>query len=451
MAITLQDQLKKARIDLVQAENVQKAALSRTKDTRYGKFDPKSTEGKEALAKLTDASDKLTRAKQYYENLQAAFAKEQEKKAITGEEEGVSEEVQAAKSGQTVEEYRASKQAALDKDQAAKDATNQVAVDEQAIASYSQFINTIANDDTQLREIQADLKRNFPSFYKGGTNGLKDWRATQSALESIYTERGRLPKVLQGTDLRTFLIKPFEGFAKSGGDGTGTGGIYRNISDPTQAASLIKSAFKSVVGREPTVEEITKYTKELNKAERSNPSKVVDGTTTGGIDRIEFLSQQIEKLPEFATKKKEKTDLVSQSIASTAKANGITLGQDQLTSFAKQVENGTNINTIQNQIRSIAANGMPENVKKLLSEGVDLNTVYAPYKNSMAAILELDEESIDLKDPTLRLAFGPDKESTIYDFEKALRKDYRWQYTNNAKRDVSDAALKVLRDFGFQA
>jgi hypothetical protein len=149
MAMTLQDQLKKARIDLVQAEGVQKAALSRTKDTRYGKFDPKSTEGIKALAKLTDASDKLTRAKQYYENLQAAFAKEQEKKAITGEEEGVSEEVQAAKSGQTVEEYRASKQAALDKDQAAKDATNQVAVDEQAIASYSQFINTIANDDTQ--------------------------------------------------------------------------------------------------------------------------------------------------------------------------------------------------------------------------------------------------------------------------------------------------------------
>jgi len=451
MAITLQDQLKKARADVLRAEDLQKAKLSRTKDTRYGKFDANSTEGKKALLELTDASEKLTAAKKYYDNLQAAFEKEQQRKGITGEEEGVPEAVAAAKAGQTVEEYRAAKQEALDKDQAARDDQNQEAVDEQAIASYSQFINTIANDDTQLREIQADLKKNFPSYYKGGTNGLKDWRSTQSALESIYIDRGKLPKVLQGTDLRTFLIKPFEGFAKSGGAGDGTGGVYRTISDRTQAASLIKSAFKSVVGREPTAEEVTRFTKALNKAEKDNPSRVVNGTTTGGIDRIEFLTQEIQKLPEFAQKKQQKTDLVSQSIASSARANGITLGQDQINNFAKQVQDGTDINTIQRQIRSIAANGMPENVKKLLGEGVDLDTIYSPYKSAMASILEINPESIDLKDPTLRLAFGPDKETTIYDFEKALRKDYRWQYTDNAKRDVSNVALKVLQDFGFQA
>ena len=123
----------------------------------------------------------------------------------------------------------------------------------------------------------------------------------------------------------------------------------------------------------------------------------------------------------------------------------------QINSFTKQVIDGTDVKVIQNQIRSIAANGMPDNVKKLLNEGIDLETVYAPYKNLMASVLELNPESIDLKDPTLRLAFGPDKETTIYDFEKALRKDYRWQYTNNAKRDVSNVALKVLQDFGFQA
>jgi hypothetical protein len=94
---------------------------------------------------------------------------------------------------------------------------------------------------------------------------------------------------------------------------------------------------------------------------------------------------------------------------------------------------------------------MPEKVQKLLSQGIDLDTVYSPYKNLMASILELNPASIDLRDPTLRSAIGPDKETGIYDFEKALRKDYRWQYTDNAKRDVSNVALKVLRDFGFQA
>jgi hypothetical protein len=452
MAISLKEQVKKARIALARAKDLKDVAEFNTKDTRYGLFEDKPKSEKDPLlAKLKAASKKVNEAQKYYDNLLAALAKEEERKGITGEQEGVSEEKQAALAGQTIEEYRASKQAALDKAESEKDVANQDVADEQAIASYSQFINTIANDDTQLREIQSDLKRNFPSFYKGGTGGLKDWRATQSALESIYIERGKLPKVLQGTDLRTFLIKPFEGFAKSGGDGTGAGGIYRTISDPTQAASLIKSAFKSVIGREPTAEEVTKYTKALNKAEKANPARVVNGTTTGGIDRIEFLSQEIQKLPEFAQKKKEKISLTGQSILGTARANGVTLNQAQIDSFAKRVQDGTDIKTIDSEIRNIAGLGMPDKVVKLLGQGIDLDTIYSPYRNTMASILELNPESIDLKDPTLRLAFGPDKETTIYDFEKALRKDYRWQYTDNAKRDVSNVALKVLRDFGFQA
>jgi hypothetical protein len=39
---------------------------------------------------------------------------------------------------------------------------------------------------------------------------------------------------------------------------------------------------------------------------------------------------------------------------------------------------------------------------------------------------------------------------TIFDFEKQLRRDARWQYTDQAKEEVSSAALRVLRDFGFQ-
>jgi hypothetical protein len=31
-----------------------------------------------------------------------------------------------------------------------------------------------------------------------------------------------------------------------------------------------------------------------------------------------------------------------------------------------------------------------------------------------------------------------------------LRQDSRWQYTGNARKEVSDSALTVLRNFGFQ-
>ena len=68
----------------------------------------------------------------------------------------------------------------------------------------------------------------------------------------------------------------------------------------------------------------------------------------------------------------------------------------------------------------------------------------------MASVLEINPETIGLDDQLLRSAIGPDKEMSLYDYQKMLRKDNRWQYTNQAKEEVSDTALRVLRDFGFQ-
>jgi hypothetical protein len=68
----------------------------------------------------------------------------------------------------------------------------------------------------------------------------------------------------------------------------------------------------------------------------------------------------------------------------------------------------------------------------------------------MASILEVAPDSIGLDDKTLRMAIGPEKEISLYDFQRVLRKDPRWQYTDNARAESSDSVLKVLKDFGFQ-
>jgi hypothetical protein len=93
--------------------------------------------------------------------------------------------------------------------------------------------------------------------------------------------------------------------------------------------------------------------------------------------------------------------------------------------------------------------GQPDSVKNLLDQGVDLNTVYQPYKQVMATTLEINPNTITLDDPTLRAAIGPDKEMTLYDYQRSLRKDPRWQYTNNARSEAADVATQVLKDFGF--
>lgn len=140
-------------------------------------------------------------------------------------------------------------------------------------------------------------------------------------------------------------------------------------------------------------------------------------------------------------------------LRNTARLNGFNLEKDfgnQLDSWLQRIARGENVDDFARIIRQQAKLGLPEKVGNLLDEGLDLANIYAPYRNRMANLLELSPDAISLDDPLLRSAYGQDKEMSIYDFQRAVRKDPRWQYTDNAREEVSTAALGILRDFGFQ-
>ena len=109
------------------------------------------------------------------------------------------------------------------------------------------------------------------------------------------------------------------------------------------------------------------------------------------------------------------------------------------------------LDRVKQDARKLAAQGQPQYVRDLLAQGYDLAQVFKPYRQTMANVLEIgDPDQIDLNDPLLRTAITDKGDMNLYDFKKALRQDSRWQYTEQAKSDVSTAALNVLRDFGFQ-
>jgi hypothetical protein len=154
---------------------------------------------------------------------------------------------------------------------------------------------------------------------------------------------------------------------------------------------------------------------------------------------------------------------IQQSLSAIAKANGLDIktilpkfgaigvGQDaEQIAIQKILSGDIDLNTVLQNARTLAAAGQPKYVRDLLAAGYNLDDVYAPYKKQMAATLELNPDQIDLNDSTLRLAISDQGDMNLYDFKKALRKDSRWQYTEDARTEVADSALKVLRDFGFQ-
>ena len=141
------------------------------------------------------------------------------------------------------------------------------------------------------------------------------------------------------------------------------------------------------------------------------------------------------------------------ALRATARSNGFNLDTSfgsSINDWLQRLAKGESIETFKNTIRGAAKLGLPDKVANLLDQGLDLKDIYAPYRNVMASVLEVAPDSINLDDKTLRMAIGPEKEMSIYDFQRTLRKDARWQYTDNARQESSDSVLKVLRDFGFQ-
>ena len=137
----------------------------------------------------------------------------------------------------------------------------------------------------------------------------------------------------------------------------------------------------------------------------------------------------------------------------TALANGLDINKtfgSQIPGWLTEINKGANVDEFKQRIREIAKIGMPERIGKLLDQGIDLKTIYSPYQNVMESVLELPSGSITLNDPTLRGAITNTGEVPIYEFERQLRNDPRWGFTDTARQQVSSTALDILRQFGFQ-
>ena len=143
------------------------------------------------------------------------------------------------------------------------------------------------------------------------------------------------------------------------------------------------------------------------------------------------------------------------AVKQLAANNGINLSDSAARSYATDIVSGTiDENTAYNTIRESAANAFPSLGEKI-KQGINLKTLADPYIQSMSNILEIPDTAIDLFDPKIRSAMAfttPDGKvgtKSIYDFEKELRQDPRWQYTNNARQQAASVATTVLKDFGF--
>jgi hypothetical protein len=332
--------------------------------------------------------------------------------------------------------------------------------------SITEFIGTITDPKNKqlLIDVQKDLRDNFG--YKGPVDGSPSTNFVTS-LQKAYETRGLLPEAWRGADFRTFLSSP----NVAGTAGTGTGSQYDPygtlaVWDKTKTKAELTTLFDNLgIDRDPTAKEVNDIYAQLDKKQKEQKAtvtkyKMINGVrtavTTPGFNQAEFVTDLVKGTKEYkdivakkATQEESKNLVAAQTLRGVADKNGITLSPEQLNTFADRVKKGEDVSIVGNDIRKLAAIGQPDSVKKLIESGVDLSTVYSPYKTLLAQTLEINPNSISLNDPTLRMAIGPEKEMSLYEYQRALRKDNRWQYTDQARGEAADVAKTVLRDFGF--
>lgn len=150
-------------------------------------------------------------------------------------------------------------------------------------------------------------------------------------------------------------------------------------------------------------------------------------------------------------------------LLATARANGFKLEQIlpkdaegkplAVSEVLQRIATGKiDVNRIKDDIRKLAAVGQADFVKDQLAQGNDLDVIYSPYRQRMAQVLEIEDPlSIDLNDPSLRMGITKEGDMNIFDYEKALRKDSRWRFTESARDEAASVLDTILRDFGFRS
>jgi hypothetical protein len=137
-----------------------------------------------------------------------------------------------------------------------------------------------------------------------------------------------------------------------------------------------------------------------------------------------------------------------------AKKNGLTLTPDLVGKYVQRVAAGElTVDDVKGDIRNTYMAGAYPGWADKISAGFDIAELAAPYQEAAHSLLE--DRTIGLDDPLMKKllqSVGPDGKPSVvplYEAEKMIRADKRWQTTDNAYNLYANAAQNILRTWGF--
>jgi hypothetical protein len=145
---------------------------------------------------------------------------------------------------------------------------------------------------------------------------------------------------------------------------------------------------------------------------------------------------------------------------STARSFGQRISDDMAGTYAMQVAKGDlTEDDVIDKIRRQAA-GMFPGYRDLIMQGINVDQISDTYRGWAASLFEVDEDAIDISDPSGigryisdALSYKDDKGNyssmPLGMFKQQIRNDPKWQFTENARNSYLDFGTGLLRQFGY--
>lgn len=130
---------------------------------------------------------------------------------------------------------------------------------------------------------------------------------------------------------------------------------------------------------------------------------------------------------------------------------GMSLSDEWAKNYAQEVLSGRQtLGGLDNEAARRAKQMFP-NFADAFDQGKTLREIADPYITTLANTLELPPDQVNLQDPYIKKALqGQNGEPTsLWQFERSLKDDARWQYTKQANNEAYSLVQQIGKDWGF--
>lgn len=136
---------------------------------------------------------------------------------------------------------------------------------------------------------------------------------------------------------------------------------------------------------------------------------------------------------------------------------GVNLGKQwKARQLEKLMEGSDTLSGVQQRVRDLAMREYKAFADRIAA-GETLEEIADPYRQKMADLLEMNPHDVSLDNKMIQAALkqqtknGKPAAMDLHAFEDFVRKDPRWQYTDNAREQVNALTAGLLKTFGLMA